>query len=1241
MRCLAFGYMTIDQIEKSSYEIEDLNFRKLQISLNIHPYECYVQPEITWNLDMLDTVIGLAKHLYEIGESDRAKSLFKNWFSGINILHIYTYIVADDKNVELLASRLQNIADCLAECICRSREFSILKGVRSLADKNKQFTYHLIEVIMKKIFIFLSGKELATTLGTLEILLIDPLIEGIKKLLEENKYTDIKCIEEVLHDRLLKNDMGIMLDTFMQIVADTPKWSNDYKEKLWNQIKDIKLPDNQFKNLITYYSIYAIVAAYLQQWSRIEVASYVTDRYIEKHKYSNRKYFGMYFNNICCIAKWIYTKHRKNHFLENTKQMKIFMNALFIKYWNPNDTDFEIICLRPFILKAYIMLSRNESIIMKRIVDDICEVTFSNNPVNQLLEAGIFYYQNDKKRIQEWFNDWLAEDGKVWNESIGERNQIIQKFCIVKEKYDTDNKIDMSDVLEKARWSIIGYASRGDYTGNYLFKWYNTLVEYNNNYIWKYAEKVKEILDKIEEVGDNTFYIELNSTIFANIFSGGYPRIKEILKNNHYLAQGLKYPSYLVNGLTGYLKNAILKEEELLYIWAICIGLLDWRNEDNHVTIYSLQRAIELCAKKNGIEHIYNKLKEYGMAYIDLVSDSEENSCLDKYYDSSESVYMFNKPLEIVQGYILGDKNEIDTSELKKVVCALIEQDQVSEELFQELIRHEFEKESYSIIHNKFLEYLIEKASADISEQEICQYLNDSLRRESCHFESDLPELVRWKMKQEGEVYCKEGMEELLKMQRSWMTSSGHFREPKIEEDYSYYHLIDWDKVDNIMTLFYQIMKILILSEDADAVQTALAGLFAMIRCNNKCIENIEEDWDTYHYRAKEWLMMMYELLWYFDKETRSMLYKVVQKHCKDEDFNVALYSNIMLETLFPNHFQKYLMENKSFFSEIPVYGTKRLIKTPRNTSCINGYDCVMEMKERIEKCLEIDLDDVEKRTADYTECLSEKIGLIKLNRTSLSCQIVCDKVNMAFLRVLYKDWASGRWNGAENELARSILSASEPYILLNSPHRWCENKGILLSNIDKFKELSKEKQLLEIENILNKGVSEEDEVIAGAVIDYTYKQEIFGFMLTCIDIDIPWMKNEYAACAYERNSRLLLQKRDDFIEGRHFNITLHHNGIMSFKQSNVLCGFSKNALKLFKWSISVDSEGIKLFDENDNQIGKLEYYYGNRSLENHYLSNQPYMQRWIVKKAKIDEVVQKNQIQRKCIMDISIRDFE
>jgi hypothetical protein len=300
-----------------------------------------------------------------------------------------------------------------------------------------------------------------------------------------------------------------------------------------------------------------------------------------------------------------------------------------------------------------------------------------------------------------------------------------------------------------------------------------------------------------------------------------------------------------------------------------------------------------------------------------------------------------------------------------------------------------------------------------------------------------------------------------------------------------------------------------------------------------------------------------------------------------------------------------------------------------------------MEMKERIEKCLEINLDDVEKRTADYAEQLPENPKLIKLNRSSSSCRVVCDKVNIAFFRVLYKDWLSGRWDGAENELARIVLSSSEPYALLVSPSSWRENNGTLISDVDKFPEWSREKQLSEIEEILNKGVSDEEVVLAGAVVDYTHKQEIFGFLLTYLNI--PGMEPGYAACAYERNSRSLLQKRDDFIEEPHFSITLHHNGIMSFKQSNILCGFSKESLLVFEWDISIDSDGVKLFDKHGKQIGRLECFYGKRSsIGNRYHSNQPHIQRWIVQKVAFAKSIQHSEIpfEAKCVTDIVISEF-
>lgn len=65
-------------------------------------------------------------------------------------------------------------------------------------------------------------------------------------------------------------------------------------------------------------------------------------------------------------------------------------------------------------------------------------------------------------------------------------------------------------------------------------------------------------------------------------------------------------------------------------------------------------------------------------------------------------------------------------------------------------------------------------------------------------------------------------------------------------------------------------------------------------------------------------------------------------------------------------------------------------------------------------------------------------------------------------------------------------------------------------------------------------GVSDDHMVIAGAVVDYSYKQELMAFMLAYLNI--PGMKPEYATYTYERNSRLFLQMREDFLEEKHFN---------------------------------------------------------------------------------------------------------
>ncbi len=280
----------------------------------------------------------------------------------------------------------------------------------------------------------------------------------------------------------------------------------------------------------------------------------------------------------------------------------------------------------------------------------------------------------------------------------------------------------MSNALKRASWSVIGYASHKEYSADYLLRWYNQLVEYDDKYIYEYARTVKDISDKMELVGDNRLEYTLNCKIFADLFSGGYSKIKELLQDNHYLAQGFKQPTYFVDGLIGFLKKAQLKESELLSMWAIGMGLLDWRSEDNHAAIYSLQRAIELCAERTANNSVFDTIREYGAAYIDLVSDPIKFIIPDRWCDAKKAEPLNAISIEVVKQYLVND-DSINQSELKNSIEILIRRNEMSEEVLNELLIHEFEKENSSIQHNSFLEYLVNKSEAEISDQIICEYL--------------------------------------------------------------------------------------------------------------------------------------------------------------------------------------------------------------------------------------------------------------------------------------------------------------------------------------------------------------------------------------------------------------------------------------------------------------------------------------------------------------------------------------
>ncbi|MCR5628944.1 hypothetical protein, partial [Eubacterium sp.] len=476
----------------------------------------------------------------------------------------------------------------------------------------------------------------------------------------------------------------------------------------------------------------------------------------------------------------------------------------------------------------------------------------------------------------------------------------------------------------------------------------------------------------------------------------------------------------------------------------------------------------------------------------------------------------------------------------------------------------------------------------------------------------DLPLLIGWRLWAKGKEYMVTSLDDLISTINCWMTAANNIKAPTLDEGYDYSNYYSCEDKE-LYEVLVEILLMIIISEDADAARTALGGLTACLRVDKRVLYLIENSWGHMHYRAKEWIFMIYELVYMMCPDSRGEIYNCLVKHSKDDDFNVALYASILCENIDCKYKNNFSIEEKDFFADIPEYSQKRLIKTKRTTPWITGYDCVMEQIERLEKRLNCDLDDLEKRTASYSNSKDDDVFLMPLNRQKNGgCLVVCDKVNSAFLRVLYKDWYEGRWEGREPELARVILSASEPYTLLVSPSKWPWNDNKIFSNTKDIIIQDEAARNKNVEAALQTGIGHNEKVLAGAIEDYTYNQKVFGYLLSYLNT--PEMKEQYALPVFERNARLFLLERKDYIECKSPNISIHQSGIESFKQSNIMCGIRKFILSAFGWKIKFIRDGLKLVDVDDKEIGKFECYYGlHTDVGNRNPSNQPYLQRWIV----------------------------
>lgn len=1238
LQSLSTTILTIDKLKNTRYEIENLEFRDISPYVCVASYECYVVPVNQWDAHLISNVLSYARTLYYAGKMERAVDLFDRWFKGMNILELWNIL----KDRGMLDMRIRkhpmrtaeskSISVDLGKLICWSKQYDMLEKLPERNISVSIFGNELCESFWHEAILKYKNEELKTALTKIKHIPVTPeiLTDILIELISDLNFSSISIIESVNRKLLMNSSLGMIFDIFMRIISDNIKKCDKYKgEEIYKRIKDVELPD-EVEYEIYYYSMYAVVVGYLQPAvDRLVITQRVLDKFFAKNSYIDKKYYGVWFNGLCYLGRWLYARHNNRRFSESLSTMEEILSKVLIKEWPLPVLNLQIRNVSSLFLKAYIILASQENEEYNLSVSRICEEIFQTNPVNQVMDAGWYFYKDNVERLRDWYQDWLADEGKVWDRPIGERNTIVKNILHLIDKYQLGNNIDTSAVREKAKWSVIGYASDKENSLSDILSWYSSLKESGYEDIYKYTERIKSLSNKMEELGDNRLEYQANCRLYGDLFSGGLTTIKKVLLTPVYMSELLKEPGYIIEGLIGFLENAEVSENDLLSIWAFGLGILNWKNEADHSVIAALDKALEICVARNKIISAYEKMHKMGKAEINVRVDSQRYIIPDRWCDNAEKEKQEKISTNYIEQYLQAD--ELDYRDRQKIIkeCELVRKEQKSYYLcIEKILEKELANERYSWRENELLKYAINNLPNSISDNYISSYFISGLegKRKRFYPGESLNFLCLWKTKQSGQEYCRQSLDNLLNTHEIWISSAERISlckenaninsDAELQRIYSFLNI---ESVASAEDLFIRILMLFMLSDNADTVENALRGIFHLVQVHSELVMKLEEYWTQFHYRAKEWVLMIYELLMKTTMMDNEMMENLVTKHINDLDFNVAFYSRMILKMLCDRNGFELPREKQKYFMDIPEYSTKKLLSVKSKEQCLNNTRYVMKMIARIEEETEEDCYDIEEKTALYRERITNTKNLLFNVGSSKQCQVALDDINVAFFRVLYKEWYQGRWDGKEVSLGRVILSASEPYVLLQSPAIWPYQEGWLLNmSIDEFEMQGEECKEEILKNIFCKGLSDQEITLGGALTEYNHKKELTGFLTTYIDFLT--IKRTDALYARERNIRFLIHRSNEFAEEKNSNLLIYNTGVASFKGSMIMCMFSQRALNYFGWELIFD-DGLKIIDSKNNRIGRFEYYYGLRNIGNNVYMNQPIIQRWVITKEAFAEI--------------------
>lgn len=1238
---------TINQIENSNYDIEDCSFRERYSILRVCKEECYVDDITDWSSSIILNVLEKIDSLFEYNSIDRSRNMFNRWFDGLSIKDIWGIIGNDlvdsgRNNTMQLTDEGKSIANLLGKYISIFKMYNMFK--QEYKDKKNLFYSIVNNSFYKTSIIFLKNEELRNSLQYVCCIYGRTLYESLYLLITNRQFREMRIMNESLKTLLDKSDIGYLISIFINIITNNYKETHtDERNKVRERLEKVVIIEKDYEYEILIYAMYALAMGYIDSSKDSNiVASYVLNKYLNRHKHMSNIYYGVLFNLMSFIGRWLYTK--ESNITINITMLKGLFEKLFLKEWRPNEYDWNSRKIYSSIIIAIINLSADDKN-TNQVVKELCKQVFSDFPVNQFMEAGWYFYKdNNIDYLKKWYNNWLGESGKAWSENLYERNTIAKNIFAEIDKYNLEKYFDIEKTKNKLKWSVIGYASHKEYSLGNLIPWYEKVLECDYNKSQIYIKQIKKISDMVCKLGDNREAIQIDYMYYSNYFRRGIDGINLLISIPKECENIIKEPINLIDGFIGMLETNRLSREELLKLWGFGIGILDWRSDVNESYLSALKNAIIKNSNRNNILNIEDSLKKMGNIEFESEGDPIRYRLPDRWCDDDiVEKYNSENPEEYIKNIINKQIEIIGSSQIimnLKLLKKIVDNEQYQTTIL-ELFRLVSEKNE-AWYHNELIEYII--SECDYAEQLIREHIVSLMNNEQSYklwqLKEDLGVICAWKIKDLGYDYSEKGLNEYIKMHNTWITQAGNIL--LNEDDYvseSMKNTIDFFTKDEIKTYdeFYEKYFILnILGNDADRAETSLRGIWRLININPGFIVDIFDYWDIMHYRAKEWFLCVVELVMDNSICELDIIKKILIKAQTDSNFNVMLYANILLNR-YAKDKDEYLnsisVVKQKYFDLIPDEGYKKMLKYSNSGRCVDGTQIIFHILKWLDKVTYWGSSGIEERLEIYKKNrVNSAFNLFNTINENTQFKVVLYYEQLALFEILYKDFSEGRWQNNFVVLAQRILTSTEPFILLTSPKRFKYRNGKFLNGtLKEFRKLDKYDQKKDVSTLLREGIDNENEILLGGVVtEYDRKNELFMFFTSYVSNN---KLNTKSLCEGHINGRILLLNDEEFYEDYTRNIISLNGGVSSFCNDQLLCSVSKYAMNLFGWKVVVNNE-IHICNSEGEYVGRFEWYIGEKDIESSEVNaNHPQMQRVIITKEeynRINNIIKDNVINTK-----------